>query len=483
MMRIKFISRCVSLIFLIAGFPNLAASQLLTEKIAPRVCVEGVVDPQLLLGEVYLMAGANQAFIGTRWKATGFDAPAPRDIVATKFFITQPISAEGVSDDQLASIHQAGDDLLENFLNLRGTNPDDVKKFRLRTEPQKALVDDDIFETLGAFFQGADEPGPRLFVLCPSLNGKDGTKPPEPVVGSRLILAVRGNADDLMISSKDSAAFKKASSSQLAFVDNDEAGTTSFDVNTVIGIGASFPSEFNTPFRAIAYAHYKNTDQDTDDPTDDDSAGDIEYLTLGGLVSGRYFAPAREPDGFGLISNYGLSIGYTQDIENDAESIRGRLVFNDIVLDLPGVKSSPCGGPSTRFLFVDLPGNLYVDCSIELYLEGSYVFGAGSNADFQSLEDDAYFGIGAKSTLNFGINSETALKGFGIRLSGEYMGVVAGGLSDPHRLEAALTYKFPKQALGSSNLSSAISLGYSTGQDMTTFQDEDLFRLGFEIKY
>lgn len=460
-----------------------AHGQVITKEVAPRICAAGAVDPLLALGEVYLKAQANQAFIATRYEAAEVSADASPEEVAIQFLIVQPLKAEGVTDTQLADIAQGSDDLLMDIRRFRANDPGDTSVFRVRTVPPKATINDNIFDTLEAFFRRPDAPGPRLTVLCPAAKpGNDGRDQAGGTPSSQVTFALRGSANDLLIPN-GSPAFEKASASRIGFVDDNEAGTTTFDVNTVAGIGVTVLDEINTPTRAFAFAHFKQTDKNTDDPTDNDNAGDIRFLSLGALVTGRIFAPSPDRESFGLIANYGLLVAHTSDLANSAESVRGRLLFNDIVLDIPGIDSNPCGGPSTHFLFVDLPADLYVDCAIETYLEGGYVFDPGTNADFQTLDDDSYLGVGGKATMNFGFSETAFLKGFGIRVSGEYMAVLLGGLDDPHRFEASVTYKLPGVSIQGQDLGTTLSFGYVTGQDLTTFQDEEVLRLGLELKY
>lgn len=295
-----------------------------------------------------------------------------------------------------------------------------------------------------------------------------GETPPSPGRNTRprhpAQLAVRGQIDDLAVL-RGTDEFKKASSATLAFTDNNAAGTTNFAINGVIGLGTNFG-----PNNALfGFVQYTRNDNETDAVGDDDDSKDVHSIS-----PGLFF---RRPEALGhsIYGTLGLTAYATFDLRNDAQLVRGRLVFSDITLALPVGNGFLCG-QQRRLLF------LFADCRLGGFIEAAEVLNAGRNVDLQNNVDDEYVGMGGQAGLLVSPDGPAWLRPLNFTLNYRIMHILSGRLHDPHRLEFSLAYAIP---LGPPAGGPGLSFGISRtrGANFETFQHEDLWKLTVGFKF
>jgi hypothetical protein len=276
---------------------------------------------------------------------------------------------------------------------------------------------------------------------------------------------VRNSIDDLSVSRGDAAAFKKLSSASASYTDNKEKGETTIAVDIVLGVGRRVTRNDYLH----AFIAYENDDTDTDNPDDDDRSKDVSALKPG--VMWAHSLAAGERGGAQLFGTWGAVVYPTFDFAQDSETLKLRTFLNDVTPNLPGAPAALCGAP--------LPlagGHVLLDCRINAFAEIAHVFDAGTNKDFQTLEDDRYIGLGGKAGIIVGFDKVEFMQPFTAKVSYQFMGVVSGPLADPDRFEASLAYK-----IGASNFE--LGVAYADGRNFDTFVEEETLKLTAGWKY
>jgi hypothetical protein len=277
-------------------------------------------------------------------------------------------------------------------------------------------------------------------------------------------LAVRGQIDDL-VALRGTDEFKKASAATISYVDNNEAGTTNFAINGVVGLGTNFG-----PNNALyAFVQYTRNDNETDAVGDDDDAKDVHSISPGLFV--------RRPVAFAqtIYGTLGLTAYATFDLRNDAQLVRSRLMLSDIAVSLPVGHGSLCGQQR------DL-GFLYADCRLGVFLEAAEVLDAGRNADLLDNIDDEYVGLGGHAGVILSPQNPDWLRPLTFTLNYRIMHILSGRLDDPHRLEGALNYAIPLGPVaGGPGIT--FGIGRTLGANFETFQREDLWKVSLGFKF
>lgn len=142
---------------------------------------------------------------------------------------------------------------------------------------------------------------------------------------------------------------------------------------------------------------YDLTDIATESSDDDDNSNDINALSPGVVVSSRPLALTNHIDGH-LLAHGRMTFDRAQ----DSQSARFGTSFNNIVLDIPRVRSELCKKPIP---FTILATPMSVNCRLDASLDISAVLDEGQNREFQSLEDDLFWRAGGSGELTFGFGS------------------------------------------------------------------------------
>lgn len=468
-----------------------------TKELRANICNDNdIVNTNLVMSRLLGEVGVDMVVLYENRSALALPEGAPFLQVISEWFAVPPARVPAGLDDKIyMNLERAAEALSNQLVGLLKKEAPKPDEYRARLSPAGTMdqIIGEQVEVLRAFFRKEEiGAGPRLDVLCPLVvqtreqteqpdvpsQGDPKDAPPSP----RVLFALRGSSTDLLIDSSNTSAFKKASSAEVGYVDNNVKDTVTIGVNSYVGLGVEILSKnpYRRPPRFIAYLGYKQVDVDTDDPTDDDSKNDIRYANIGALASGqlKMMDLSSVGDNFGIIAGYGVDAFYTKDNAQRADSFRGKFFLKDIVLEVPGLSAPLCNGPTRRFFWLKLPLGLYSDCSIETFADTSLVFDAGNSTDFQSLDDDKYAGIGGNVSVVFAFDTTSLLKNLKFTTGVRYMAILYGDLDNPYRFETSLAYEIP-----TSGFHSALALSFVTGQDFVTFQKEEALKLSFKLKF
>ncbi len=402
-----------------------------------HLCAAGAVRPVALLGELARTYRLNFFALPPHPRLLDHAVPDSVEARAAAWLITAvDIRAPhaGISDDDFLVLNSIARGLGE-YLQLATNAPRD-HRFRVAIASREAglrpalaspTVDSDSARTqlllLALFGDVLDvRPDASVTISClpppsPAGNVTVAQNPaPSPRGGSRgqePSIAVRGQIDDL-VALRGTDEFKKASAATIAFTDNNEAGTTNFAINGVVGLGTNFG-----PNNALyAFVQYTRNDTETDVVGDDDDSKDVHSISPG-LFFRRPVALGRS-----IYGTLGLTAYATFDLRNDAQLLRSRLVYSDITVALPVGHGFLCG--QQRSL-----GFLYADCRLSAFFEAAEVLDAGRNVDLLTNIDDEYVGIGGQAGLILSPQGPAELRPLTFTASYRIMHILSGQLDDP----------------------------------------------------
>lgn len=461
-----------------------------------NLCSNGRVDERKLLYELVEKYGLKPAELASNIDKLSLPngkpipANAPYEVFMAAWLAQDPVSglsggtAEAVKLAQL-DLHSVASDPLLQSVTLKG--------FKVVMEPVlrgtarvnflndpwavNAAVFSNIFGSLGGKQKITFECLPEVSSTDPASSEESSGIPPTAGRGPTSVWSVRAKIDDISLDRSNplnAAGFKKFSPATVSYTDDREGEkkTTTADIAIGYGYSANARDFFHV------FLGYKNSDSDTNDPNDDDTSKDVNALSPGIMWSrilqlGSGTHGTQSSGSSGIYATVGLLPYATFDSAQDSESIRMRAFANDVVFNLPGGTAALCGRE------LPLLGDfLLAECRLSLFGEVGEVLQAGTNKDYQVLEDDNYVGIGgeAGAIFSFGSKAPKTLRPVLFRVTYRYMGVVSGDLSDPGLLKATAAYKIPK-----SNFEIGLSL--ERGQNFETFLDVDTVKLSAGWKY
>lgn len=348
--------------------------------------------------------------------------------------------------DYLLSLHQSGD------------RPYRIAAGEIGPDDDRAVL---LLRFFAPVLHSADARALELAcILSPSAatqareQGRGRTEPLPPVM-----LAVRGRIDDLAVMRLDgsqvSEAFKKTSDATLAYTDNRERGEQSVASSAVVGVGhAVTPNDL-----LVGFIHYTQSTTERD-AGDADTSKDVRALSPGILW--------RRSHRMGSVaSTLGATVYPTFDFAQDSESLRARAFLSDISIDFGGTPT--CG--AERLL-----GPIMWNCRLGVFAEWAHVFDPGTSVDFQSLDDDEYFGVGGEVGLILGVPGVRPLSPFEFNVSYRYLGIMSGGMNDAERLTLGMTYRIPDSFV-------SVGLNYVRGENFETFQRENVTKFSVGFRY
>lgn len=288
---------------------------------------------------------------------------------------------------------------------------------------------------------------------------------------SGVVWALRGDIDDISIPRAQRALFNRASSATVSFTNNFEQGNETFNIDAVLGLGRRISSQDH----AFIFIGYENNSTQTADPDDDESTNETSALSPGFLFSRSVFSTtpsAGDDSSFDFAATVGASVYPTFDFDQDSTSLKARVYLNDIAFSLPNSSAGFCG----RELPI-LSNTFTFDCRLRAFADFGHVFDAGTNIDFQTIEDDEYFGLGGGATAIFSFSDKISfLDPFSLRASYSYLGIVSGALTDAEEFTVELGYTIP-----SSNIQ--FGLSYQNGESFDTFLEREIFSVSAGLKF
>jgi hypothetical protein len=444
------------------------------------LCSRGAVRPAVLLGElgrqysVNFFALPSNTRLGTRDVAER-DIPDTVEARAVAWIVEArpgqviPGFTREQSNATIASLNKMRSDL-SDYLQWASEAQSDHHFRAVHVPRGSSTLPSSI---VLAFFEPvlAIQASEDLSLTCPDFpppvstaGGRDERPVARPThSGPSAEFAVRGQIDDLAVRA-GTEAFKKASSATLAFTDNNEAGTTSFAINGVVGLGRTVALDD----AVFGFVQYTLNDQETDIVGDNDDAKDVHTISPGIFY--------RHPLDFG--NRIGGTLGFTGyatfDIRNDAQLLRARLVYSDVTVRFPR-RGFLCGSERPLLIF-------YADCRMSAFVEAAEILDPGRNADLLDNIDDQYVGVGTELSLILAPRGPAILQPLSFKATYRVMGILSGALDDPERLELSLNYAIP---LGPPAGGPGVTLGITRtlGENFETFQHENLWKLTLGFKF
>ena len=277
------------------------------------------------------------------------------------------------------------------------------------------------------------------------------------------------------------ARFNGLEAARLAFTNNGVTDTTTVSIKLAAGVDLAplLFDDISESFDIIPFVSYELSDTDAPAPMDGmmpPPNTDIEQLSTGLLVTKVLDVPATRE--FGLVlGEFSATTFGTFDLEQDARTLRGRveLEASPLIPWSRNRRAELCGGNLVLF------SGLRFKCESSLITEIGHVFQAGSSLDLMTLEDDQFVGLGGSISgrLFFSPYSDAPdfLKQFSLQGSARYLGIVSGTLENQNRYRASLS--FSPQNLRFVEA----SVTYETGENIETFQDEEITRFSIGFRY
>lgn len=307
-------------------------------------------------------------------------------------------------------------------------------------------------------------------------------------------LIVRSKPTELPILKKD---LKTAKSAEISFTNNAEKGERTIDLRGVVGFQtASRPQkpENATPeqmreyqrraarfdlteFSRIPYLQFTYSTVDSDDDAKDKS---VRELTPGFQLARNFGVGTLDPElktfCNPLCWRMSGDVAYTFDLAQDARVLRARGQAELLALRIggkavfDGTDRIPIHGARWSILYHP---------KIAAITEVGHVFEAGTSEDFMTLEDDQYVGFGGMAGLSLRplVQNESlaALNRFTLSAAYRRLSILSGTLEDQTQFLAEIDYKITDNV--------SLKASYLEGQNLNTFQDEELTKIGLGFKY
>jgi len=448
--------------------PDQVIPKALSPSAMERLCSSAqIVIPRALLGEIAAISSLNVLTLPQAPPLqSGPVSELPEGrlaawIIATSTLSSDQAKALGLSDDYFIKLDNLRFEIV-NYL-VTAANPRPKAPYRLSEDSVLGEhPNDNQVRVLESFFAEALGNGrpTEVRLICVLSN----TLPSPNLEGSTAVVALRGKIDDLAVPRFQSGtielnpAFGKASEAKLAYADNDVKGDETVNVELALGVG----TQLTRNDALFGYVHFVQSTTETAAPGDDDDSKDVRAWSPGILYRHSFNRGA-------VYATAGISAYRTHDLAQDSRLTRARLFLSDIVFSRQDSRDI-CNAEQL------IAGPLYFDCRLGVFAEIARVHDAGRSLDLASDEDDEYAGIGLSTGLTFWVASPAALRPLSLTFDYRRMQVVSGELDDPSRFVVELGYTLPK-----SNVS--ISLSRTVGENMETFQDEDLNKLSIGFKY
>lgn len=300
---------------------------------------------------------------------------------------------------------------------------------------------------------------------------------------SKLAFVLRGKADDIAVPATDQDKFKKLDNATISYAKNFLAKTTNpgdstsetIKANIYLGLGKSFGSKKENYLYGFVGYQRDTTDtqlkeSDTNDVVeveadDPEFIEDISALSIGSTYA-RQFGEANDL----LYGDVGFTAYYTRDFAQKSKMIKGRLFVNDLTFS--GLSTTD--GYCINGIPIDL-SVIYVGCRVDTFVELSHIINPGFSEDFDSLDDDHYFGLGGEMGLIFGFN-ESFLSDLTFSVKYRYLNVVSGSSSNISLFKAKASYAIKKTPF-------LVDLWYEEGENFDTFQPLESLNLGVGLKF
>lgn len=275
-------------------------------------------------------------------------------------------------------------------------------------------------------------------------------------------LRIRGEIEDLSAKPSDlpgEAAF------QIGLFEDLHSDSREFSVDGVVGIALGGEAGY------VNYAPYLQVNWNE---FSDDAETDVGALTPGFLLefSGLNLYEVRTPSNdFGngnIISDMGLSVALTEDIEQDARK---------------GVLSAflqPSITTSAGQLFgtyLDPFGPFYFRPELTLLSEAAWIFADGESPELADAQN--YIGLGGDLSVKLRVPGVPLLSNFTGEVGVRDLRFIAGDINSDsaRRWRAAFRYNPPNFPYV------ALQLSYEDGDNIATFQNEKFYRFGVGIQY
>lgn len=245
---------------------------------------------------------------------------------------------------------------------------------------------------------------------------------------------------------------KNVDPAELSFENNIEDGATVFAVDGAAGV-VLFPGAAGRA-EHIMYVAYKHQS-----PGGTSQKPDIHHASPGYLYTFT--------DHLGSMPyTLSLSPSVLFDLEEESSQLRAEATAEP-AFDLLGF---PIGKYSRR-------GQLWIRPDLKLRARGASVLDAGSDGELAAADD--YFAVGGIVDVRVRLPDVRPLENLTLSASFDHLQFVAGGLrrSNANRIETALSYAPPDYPY------LALSLRYANGEDMDTFQREELYKLVLGLRF
>ena len=255
---------------------------------------------------------------------------------------------------------------------------------------------------------------------------------------------------------------KKVDAAKVSYRDDFENDASVFSIDGVVGIQIPLtdPNVDKTQrayINLLPYVAYKRQE-----PGGGAKVEDIHRAAPGLMLSYRQFVGWMPFELF-------LSGESLFDIEQHSEQLVADVSFSPaFAIDDDGTA-----------LFAEPIGlgliNVYPD--LDASARFAEVLDAGRNSDLET--GSGYLGLGGEASVRFSLNQPAALTPFALKFGYEHLEFVAGDIDRDRarRLDIELTYAFPDFP----NLTATI--GYKSGQDMSSYQNEDALQLSIGLRY
>jgi hypothetical protein len=301
-----------------------------------------------------------------------------------------------------------------------------------------------------------------------------GSKPAKPIITEfeegtkRSAFAVREKVDELALAGD---ASKKAGSAKIGLVrtrtekdDGTRKTVTSLTLNGTAGLRLTGPTSQAPLYVYGSYALSQERTRPADDPTKDQSDGDVDALETGLSLNGLLLRSAAD---FSLVGS--LQAAYVSDFAHNAERLKLRASL------VPGFAVSvgrlcDIGGYNQ---VTALGLNFRTRCLIKFETEASHVLDAGT-ADFKDHGEFLAFGGTAAYQLAAPIGDKAEMIS---SLSYRYLPVIAGRAPNISRWDAMVKYRFWLD--NGPGLDFGVTWG--KGHEPISYTKEDKLELGFGI--